>query len=318
MVEPSRHIAEQAAAFFAQSGSETASQRGAREAWLAEDAAHARAYDETRRLWERLGDFHADAHWQARTASDLAAFHSTRWSRSARPLLAAAAIALVLCGAYLAVRLMTALQPVSYATQFGERRTEVLADGTHVVLNTDSLLQVQYTRSRREVELQRGEAQFEVTHDPARPFIVDTGEGTVTALGTRFQVRRDKDAATVTLLEGEVEVVHGEERRVLLPNEQARLSAAAADIRVRTIDPKQVDGWLNGWLFFNETPLSQVVAEVNRYSARKLRLGDSRLAGLRLGGSYRTGDSAAIAAAAAQILPVRVDEQGADIVLRPK
>jgi len=142
------------------------------------------------------------------------------------------------------------------------------------------------------------------------------GEGTVTALGTRFQVRRDAGAATITLLEGKVEVVQGHERRVLHPNEQAKLSGGG--ILVAAIDPEQVSGWLDGWLRFRDTPLGEVVVEANRYSERKLRLGDPALAGIGVSGNFHAGDSTSIASTVALILPVRVDDSGSDIVLLPK
>jgi transmembrane sensor len=317
MDKQSKHIAGKAAAYFVQRRGETAAQRREREAWLAEDARHARAYEETRRLWDRTGGLRGDAHLQALKAADLAALQRSRWPRAGWVLSAAAALALLVGGAYLIVRFLASPPPVRYATELGERHTEILADGTQVVLNTDSVLEVRYTRGERDVELQRGEAQFEVALDAARPFVVSIGEDTVTALGTRFQVRRDTDAAVVTLLQGRVEVAQGEEQRILQPNEQARLSANAG-IVVRTIDPTQVDGWLDGWLRFRNTPLSQVVAEANRYSPRKLRLSDSKLANLELNGNFRTGDSASIAAAVEQILPVRVEDRGANIVLLAK
>src|SRR5690606_33638330 len=103
----------------------------------------------------------------------------------------------------------------------GERRTETLPDGTEVVLNTDSALEMRYSKGRRYIEVKQGEAQFEVAHDASRPFVVSIGEDTVTALGTRFQVRREQGSAIVTLLEGSVEVVHSDERHVLRPNERA-------------------------------------------------------------------------------------------------
>jgi transmembrane sensor len=319
MDEQSKRIAEQAAAYFVQqrNENETAARRQEREAWLAEDARHVRAYEEAQRMWDRIGARRNDPTLQALKAADLAALDRPRQFSVNGLLLAAAVLVLLLSGAYLIVRFTAIPPPVSYATQLGERRTEILADGTHVVLNTDSAVEVQYTRSRREIALQRGEAQFEVTHDAARPFVVDTGMGTVTALGTRFQVRREQDAAVVTLLKGAVEVAEGEARRTLRPNEQARLSADAG-IHVGTIDPAQVSGWLDGWLHFRNTPLGQVVAEANRYSPRKLRLGDPRLADLVLNGNFHTGDSPSIAFAVEQILPVRVDDSGPDIVLRPK
>jgi transmembrane sensor len=317
MDKQSKHIAEQAAAHFVQRRGETAAQRREREVWLAEDARHARAYEETRRLWDRTGDLQDDARLQALKAADLAALQRPRWSRAGWMLSAAAALALLVGGAYLAMRFLASPPPVRYATALGERHTEILADGTQVVLNTDSVIEVRYTRGERDVELQQGEAQFEVTHDAARPFVVSVGDDTVTALGTRFQVRRDAAASVVTLLQGRVEVAQGEERRILQPNEQARLSANGG-IVVNAIDPAQVDGWLDGWLRFRNAPLSQVVVEANRYSPRKLRLGDPKLAGLELNGNFRTGDSASIAAAVEQILPVRVNDRGSDIVLLAK
>ncbi len=317
MDKHSRHIAEKATAYFVQRRGETASERRQREAWLAEDARHARAYEEARRLWERTGDLRGDAHLQALKAADLAALRRPRWTRASWIVAAAAVLVLLVGGAYLAQRFLTPPPVVRYATALGERHTETLADGTQVVLNTDSVLEVRYTRSQRNVELQQGEAQFEVTHNAARPFIVHVGKDTVTALGTRFQVRRGTDATVVTLLRGKVEVAQGNERRILHPDEQARLSGNA-DIVVRKIDPAQVDGWLHGWLRFRNAPLSQVIAEANRYSSHKLRLGDPTLAKLKLSGNFRTGDSASIAAAVALLLPVRVDDRGTDIVLLAK
>jgi transmembrane sensor len=186
-----------------------------------------------------------------------------------------------------------------------------------VVLNTDTDIEVRYTRGRRGVSLLHGEAQFEVTHDAARPFVVHVDGDTVTALGTRFQVRRNADAVVVTLLRGSVAVTQGPERRVLRPDEQAHLSPGDG-IRIQAIDPAQVTGWLGGWLRFRNASLGQVVDEANRYSSRKLQLGDAGLASLKLSGNFRAGDSASIALAAEQILPVRVEDHGAGIVLRSK
>lgn len=310
-----KRIGELAAAYFAGSQVETAAHRREREAWLAEDVRHRRAYDEFQRLWDHAGGLRDDADLKSFTARGLVATRRAR--RWKTVLLAAATIAFLTCAVGLLIWLNGSLLPVRYVTAVGERRAETLTDGTRVVLNTDTVLETRFTRGRRDVELERGEAQFEVSHDAARPFVVNAGVGTVTALGTRFQVRRSAVDATVTLLKGSVEVVQGHEQRVLRPDEQAQL-AADAHISVRTIDPNQVDSWLDGWLRFRDAPLGEVVAEANRYSTRKLRLADPKLASLRLHGNFHTGDSASIASAVEQILPVRVDDRGADIVLLAK
>lgn len=319
MTHDPKHLAEQAADYFARRHEETALQRQQREAWLEADAAHRRAYDEMARVWEHAGNLSEDPELQALRAQELAVIDRPRRFRRAG-LLVAAVVALIcvsLTAGYLLLRGSGAPAPVNYATQFGERRTEALPDGSTVILNTDSAIEARYTRGRRGVALQRGEAQFEVAHDATRPFVVNVGEGSVTALGTRFQVRREAGVDVVTLLEGQVEVTCGEQRRILRPNEQARLSASGG-IQVASIDPDQISAWLDGRLRFRNTPLGQVVAEANRYSARKLRLGADPLASLPLSGSFNAGDSAAIAATAASILPVRVDDSGPDILLMPK
>ncbi len=288
------------------------------ERWLRADSRHADAYERAEALWRQLDVLQGDAEMQSLRAADLAALRrAPRWFAPGRVLAAAAALLLLLGGGYLLwTRLPAALPPpVGYATALGEQRTERLVDGTQVVMNTDSALQARYSRKHREVELKRGEVQFDVTHDAARPFVVRIGGDIVTALGTRFQVRREADTTVVTLLEGRVEIAHGQARRRLQPRQQARLSVADG-IAVQSADIEQATGWLEGWLRFRGTPLREVIAEANRYSERKMRLGDPALAEVEFDGNFRAGDTASIAAAAALILPVRVEDDGGEIVLQ--
>lgn len=312
-----RSIADQAARYYVKRVGESAAERQEREAWLAADVRHAQAFDEVQRLWERLGDLRSHPGLQALKAADLAALKRSRWPSTRRLFqIAATMVLLLLGGLYVASRMGTSTR-VSYATQVGERRTEVLEDGSQIVLNTDSRVDVQYRRGQRDIALQRGEAQFDVAHDATRPFVVHVGDDTVTALGTRFQVRREAEAVAVTLLKGSVDVMQGQTHRVLQPNERADFSSRTR-MSVRMIDPIQAEGWLDGWLRFRNASLSEVVAEANRYTPRKLQLGDAALATLRVSGNFRTGDNASIASGVALILPVRVDDRGDTVVLHSK
>lgn len=312
-------IAEEAAQYFARGvRGGTPAQRQEVEAWQQADPRHARAYEDTRQLWEQLGALGDDAELQALKARDLAALRRRDgWFRRMPMLAAAAVVVVMLSGGYLLHYYLQPSPPVTYATALGERHTETLQDGSRVVLNTSTELQVQFARNRREIDLQRGEAQFEVAHDAARPFVVRVGDGRVTALGTRFQVRRNESNVVVTLLEGSVEVALGQDHHRLQPNEQARLSVTDG-IALQVVDPALAEGWLDGWLRFRDTPLSEVITEANRYSVRKLRLGDPKLADVELSGNFKSGDSASVATAAELILPVRAVEQGGEIVLLPK
>jgi transmembrane sensor len=93
-----------------------------------------------------------------------------------------------------------------YSTDTGERRSITLADGSTVDLNARSKLRVEFSNNERRVELLDGQALFQVAKDKSRPFIVASGEATVRAVGTQFDVYRKDSGTTVTVLEGRVAV----------------------------------------------------------------------------------------------------------------
>jgi len=319
-------VHEEAAAWFARrrDGACSPSEDAEFEDWYCHSEAHARAYAETERAWRQWKQLQSSDRLREMTAAAMAATTPRRRGVTADrrwgPLLAAACIltAVMVGGIGLLPRLLST-PPVTYSTALGEQRTEQLPDGTRVTLNTETALQVRYGHGRREVVLQHGEALFDVVHDTAHPFVVTAGDGSVTDLGTRFAIRDDGGTAIVTLLQGRVEIAAREERRQLTPGEQARYGARVAGISVRKVDSTAVTAWLRGRLDFNGMPLAQAIADANRYSAVKLRLGDPKLADMPVGGSFRAGDNAAIAAALSAVFPVRVARHDAqEIVLMPR
>lgn len=287
------------------------------QAWLQQDPARAGAYADTEQAWRSAGELADDADVRAWTAAALQATRPRRRGRAWAWLAAASLAGLVVAGYLLRDTLWPSV--AVYATALGEQRTLTLADGSEVTLNTDSLLRVRYGARSRRLELQRGEALFEVEHDAARPFAVVARDGTVTALGTRFGVRNEADAVTVTLQRGSVRVQRPyAQARVLQPGQQARLPVAGSGIALQDVDAAAALGWAEGWLKFRRVPLGKVIAEANRYSARRLSLGDPALADVPLSGSFRVGDNPSIAAAAELIMPVRAEVRDDGIVLMPK
>lgn len=320
-------IRQEAAVWFARrrDGALAPGEEAAFEQWRRQDEAHVRAYAETEHVWEQWRQLQSSARMREMTAAALKATAPRQRGRqrSLRPLLLAAGLAAIAVIGGIRLLPLFTLEPPSpsaaYATQLGEQRTEQLPDGTRIILNTQTALDVRYSRARREITLRHGEAMFEVAHDAKRPFVVTTGGGSVTALGTRFQVRHEGADAIVTLLEGSVEVARQAERKRLVPSEQARYGTGDAGIAVRRIDPAAATSWMQGRLDFSGLPLAEAVAEANRYSAVKLRLGDPRLASLPVGGSFRAGDNAGIAEAFSTVFPVRVARSDAhEIVLVPR
>ena len=108
------------------------------------------------------------------------------------------------------------------------------------------------------------------------------------------------------------------ERRRLAPGERARYTPAGGGIALSRVDPAAALGWTQGRLEFDATPLAEVVAEANRYSTRKLRLGDAALAGMPISGTFRAGNNANIATGLAAVFDLRVGRESDDeIVLLP-
>lgn len=213
------------------------------------------------------------------------------------------------------------VQPVVHETS-NERRSVTLEDGSSIELDVGTRIAVRMSEERREIELLSGRALFDVAHDVARPFSVTAGNARTTALGTRFQVQRQDQRVVVMLAEGSVAIddiaaSRGEQwSERLVPGEQLSIDGAAHS-RVRHFaDAQIVTSWTQGRHVFRGTPLEQALAEVNRYAAKKVRLGDPSLASLPVGGNFVAGDSEVVIAAFAAVLPLRVVDGGdSEIIL---
>ena len=198
-----------------------------------------------------------------------------------------------------------------YATAVGEDRLVHLADGSQVRLDTSSEIKVHFASGVRRVELVKGQAFFQVAHDPSRPFIVQAGKTDVRATGTRFDVRRDDGVVRVTLLEGSVEVraaqSSGPGHWALRPGQQLRLGAGLAT--PTTADVTAATSWTSRRITFQAVPLSTAIAEVNRYSARKVVLDAPGVGAIPVGGVFDCGDTDAFVAAVSDLQGLRAVRQ---------
>jgi transmembrane sensor len=193
---------------------------------------------------------------------------------------------------------------IRYATVLGEQRTVVLADGSKVVLDTGSELFAQIDKHARNLTLQHGQADFEVHHDTARPFVVHVGDGSVTATGTHFQVRVGESDSLVTLLQGQVVVAANargsDHSATLQPGERIAIEPAGRLGALQAVSESELAsarGWTGGNLVVKAWRLDAVVAEMNRYSSTKLRLGDPALANVPISGVFKAGDQKSFALA---------------------
>lgn len=226
--------------------------------------------------------------------SDVAPGHSWR-RRLYLPLGAAAALALA---AVLTLLLLPAPDyEATYRTGVGEQLDIRLPDDSVLRLNTDSELSVRYTGKARRVNLERGEAWFDVTPAPARPFSVDAGLGTVLAVGTEFNVWARDDLVEVTVGEGTVEVQATEADGFAATTERLTegqtLTYTDTLGAVEIVDPDEMNrqrAWRDGMLDFHGHTLVEVVEEASRYSAMEITIADPELEGLPVIGYVRAGN----------------------------
>ncbi|VVE18416.1 FecR domain-containing protein [Pandoraea fibrosis] len=198
------------------------------------------------------------------------------------------------------------------STGVGERRTLQLADGTTLALNTDSAVDVSLLQDTRRLRLLRGEIAITTGADADRghrPFFVDTAQGSLQALGTRFVVRQHDDSATVTVLEGAVRIVPAKAASaatILTAGQGATFDAIA--LRSRVDDPSAASAaaaWTQGMLVVHAMPLGAFLTELGRY--RRGHLGCApEIAGLRVSGIYPVDDTDRVLDMLSRALPVDV------------
>jgi transmembrane sensor len=275
--------------------------------WL-KDPAHARAFARVADLWEIIPG---------------AAQHSSaRAPRIREPLVRRVLVATGVA-ATLAVGIAMYLARLpAYRTAIGQQQVVTLADDTRVALNTDSHLTVSYSARERRVKLDRGEALFEVTKNKDCAFIVQAGDTEIRAVGTKFDVRRRDGQVIVVLLEGQVEITTRPESMskpvvvaTLTPGERLIFGA---DEGVAAVDHPNVDAtlaWRRGEVMLDDTPLSEAVAEMNRYARVPLALADPALESLRVSGVFESQSVLEFAQSVAALHHLQIERQGNALVL---
>lgn len=289
--------------------------------WIAEDPRHAAAFELATEAWQRSGDLPAP--FPKRASGRI------RPRSRARLLGPALAGAAVICGVLMATAYF--LRDGELVTGPGEQRTVELGDGTHIALNANTRVLMQYDDRVRKVTLVAGEALFDVAKHQSRPFVVAAGDRKVIAVGTSFVIRREAPAGTafaVTLLEGRVAVEpiswpdtlpsRGARGLTLLnPGERLRFEGESAG----TVDSPSIDkvtAWERGELIFDDTSLSQAAAEFNRYGSTRITIDSSTAGSLRTGGVFRIGEPSSFALAMAKAYHLRIIHRGSEIILTDK
>lgn len=285
------------------SGDGSAVEREEFSKWLASDEEHARA-------WRQLGML--DQRFSIASGPARAALLQSRQAirQRVRKLGSGLASIALICGLGLLVG--ERYVPIHYwladqRTATGEQRTLKLADGTQINLNTHSAIDVRFDEKRRLIVLQDGEILVETGHNDARPFYVQTRDGRLRALGTRFIVKREDDATRLSVLQSAVAA-----QPEALPQEQVFKAGQQVLMRSDGLGPSlavtpATDAWTRGMLVVDNARLGDVVEELSRYRPGYLGV-DKNVADLRITGSFPLHDTTLALNALLPTLPVQITQ----------
>ncbi|PQA87167.1 FecR family protein [Hyphococcus luteus] len=333
----------EAADWFAamHSGETTPELRQRFEAWLHGDRTHKIAYREFEQVYRDLDHVAVEAGVDVDGALvrqkagwvELVA----GWLRRPAFALVAAALMAIPVAAYLTTReapgdLIHAAAP-DYVTKTAEIRDITLEDGTRVTLGARSKIATAFTPKERRVTLLEGEAFFEVTKDPDRPFYVAAQDTLVRVVGTKFDVKRSAEIVHVSVLEGIVEVMKPDniekaietadssafDKQILTAGERVSAARRVALPEARQVETAKPGVWREGRLAYEDASLAEIVADVNRYYDRRVRIATSDVGDLRSTIAFNSSEIDQFFDVIETIQPVSIDRAASgDIIIKRK
>lgn len=313
--------------------------------WLAQDPRHRQAWEAVQRPWGFLGEQATSPSVIRLRRHALVHAHNalrSNWIRARlarRPVRwAAAATVLLAIGASV---LWWHYRPLVYSTGVGERRTVRLSDGSRLTMDSNTEVTVRYSADARTLTLLRGQARFDVVHNPRRPFTVTAEGHKVVATGTAFDVNVVGSKLLVTLLRGHVVILPQSapvrpfvfpspgpagnsvprmadvavtgvppdwSRIALDPGEQLVMTAGSAP-RVSRVSVHRVTAWERGEVVFKNERLAEVVQRIDRYLPRPIEVAGIRAANLRISGVFREDDVNKFVSAVVSYLPLKAQRR---------
>lgn len=288
--------------------------------WRQRSSRHEQAYQEALQRWQALDAVRGDLRRLLPEPPQRTAW-LTRLLAGWQPRLSAAALVLACCG--FGWYYFVPLERYVFSTEVAQVARFDLPDRSLIELNGGTQLQVRYYRNRREVSVQHGEARFHVQRDAGRPFRVRTGDVTATVVGTVFSVARRDVGARVQVEEGAVDVAvqdgwwrWGDDPHTLLrAGQQIRVAGQALEA-VTDLPQPSAAAWTRGLFVFDDTPLSEVAAQLQGWLDQPLRLADDAAAAQRITGTFHLREPRSLLELLPRIASVQVGQEAGGLVIR--
>jgi transmembrane sensor len=290
------------------------------DAWLSQSERNRNAFNELTDLWDDLSVL-KELDDIAKSVSIESEQQSTFWQRRSFVGIAASIfICFIISGSLYWQHLTKFNQQAHIITTVGEQRTIILSDTSTIQVNTNSQLEIDFSRDKRVIRLLKGEAYFTVAKNKQRPFYVYAGDGFVQAIGTSFNVRlKLHDEIEVTVEEGLVGLaaavketpIKTKDVEFISPSEGinapetflAELSAGQSTTFSHTVDKIELIeapalnrklAWRQGVLAYSNVPLLKVIDDISRYTNITIEIADPSLRNLPIAGYFRVGEVEAL------------------------
>lgn len=316
--------AEAVAWFTRMNGKPSRADRNHFAAWLNANPAHGRAYDDLQTVWSSAAGPGADVARDEERVLSRHLEHVRRMREKKKSGKAGAIISLCLlsclAGSWIWLERPNLVQDLQadYVTARGERRTVGLKDGSTILLDADTAIDVDMGASERRVQLLRGTAFFTVKRSEI-PFVVQAGDGEARVLGTTFDVAVQDDGVSVTLESGSLQVTGAatSQRVVLAPGEGVAYSASGIG-RSQKVDLGERTAWHEGRFVFNNARLGDVLRQIERYRPGRIVVLSDTLAERRVSGSFSVDDPDAALASVQSLVGFAMNEvAGHLVIVRP-
>lgn len=302
-----------------QSGETSSAEKREFDDWLAQGDRRRRIYVEMQSALAIVDEAEDDLLAQ-QFARELEAEYELSQARKPRRLWPAVAASVALAigatvASYGVFKMDNGLQ--QFSTAIGERRDIVLEDGSSARLNTNSVVAISYTKDERQVELREGEAFFEVRRNPDRPFVVRTRYADITVTGTAFDVQSFESHVNLSVLSGSVKVNLADlaGAQTLGAGDNLRISANGV-VELGRFEETTALSWLLGVARYQDKPLQEVVADLNRYFPTPITISDAEIGELPVTGEFDLNDQSTAVKALSVAFGLEAVEGADAIVLR--
>ena len=272
--------------------------------WLNQSSKHRLVFENAQQLWQGLGGLREHP-LISKNRGQAKKHHSNH-----RVFLSRLSLAMAACLALIAV--LFNINPAwhaEYHTAVGEQQSISLADASTVYLNSGSAIDPDYSPEQRRIKLVAGEAEFVVSKDKSRPFIVVADGQEIKALGTDFIVKIQPQGISVTVIESSVQVSQPDLNTiipvVLYPGQRIDSITGQSPSPISTVELSRANSWRFNRLIFESETLDNVIAEINRYRKGHIFLGRRSLANYRVSGVFNISELDKLLTVINKTLPVK-------------